>query len=87
MNVAIHIVREFVKGLLVAFYWAFPIYLQQTTGVGKYLWLFIVSFLLTGATLDHYETLAVAESALKRKPQDDEPRRVTVEDLYPKKED
>ena len=86
MNVAIHIVREFVKGLLVAFYWAFPIYLQQTTGVGKYLWLFIVSFLLTIATLDHYETIAVAEN-LKCKPEEDEPRRVTVEDLYPKKED
>ena len=86
MNVAIHIVREFVKGLLVGFYWAFPIYLQQTTGVGRYLWLFIISFLLTGATLDHYETLAVAESGLKCK-SEKKPERVKVEDLYPRKED
>ena len=85
MKVAIHIVREFVKGLLVAFYWAFPIYLQQTTGIGKYLWLFIVSFLLTGATLDHYETLSVSEN-LPRVGKDEE-HHVRVEDLYPKRED
>ena len=83
------IIREFIKLLLIMLFWAFPIYLWQVSQRSGYLWLFIVSFVLTCFTFTHYESLAESEGKEPEVKIDvpKEKHRVTVEDLFPHKEE
>lgn len=76
------IIRELTKTVLIVFYWLFPIWMWRTSQNGAYLWFFILSFLLTLSTFAHYESLLEKTDEPEVKP-----RRVTVEDLYPKNDE
>lgn len=77
----LNILREITKTVLILLYWLFPIYIVKMLENPRYLWLFIVSFLLTTLTLVHYENLA----GVPDKSSDPEEYKPTVDDLYPKK--
>lgn len=80
------IIQELLKVVLTAFYWMFPIYLQRVSSDGRYLWFFIVSFLLTCVTFSHYEALAEIQFHEDTPPSTDADNKpLRVEDLYPRK--
>lgn len=74
------IIRELAKVILIMFFWSFPIWMWRMSQNGSYLWLFILSFVLTCATFTHYESMMGRDV-------DDTPGRVTVDDLYPKRDE
>ena len=78
------IVQELVKALLTGFYWLFPIYMWQVSQNGRYLWLFIVSVLLTFITFSHHEILMETMCGEKKPEKEYRPK---VEDLYPKRDE
>lgn len=49
--------RELTKSLLIAFIWFLPIYVVRITGQNKFLWLFVMSFMIMMAIFNHYEDL------------------------------
>ena len=49
--------REIVKATLVIFIWFLPVYLVKLTGNVRFLWLFIMSFIVMMFIFSHYEEL------------------------------
>ena len=74
------IIQELAKVILIMFFWVFPIYMWRMSQNGSYLWFFILSFVLTCATFAHYENMNCKET-------DDISGHVTVDDLYPKRDE
>lgn len=92
MKTLLDIIRELAKVILLVFYWAFPLYMWNTTGNGNFLWLFIVSFVLTCVTLVHYENVTAMGvphdfTSIEDKIETPNHKRVSVEDLFPKEND
>lgn len=78
------IIREIAKVILIMFFWSFPIWMWRISQNGSYLWFFILSFVLTCATFTHYEVMMDRDVDVNV---DDAPGRVTVDDLYPKRDE
>ncbi len=52
-----HLIREISKLCMFIVTWAFPILLSQWNENNKFLWLFVLSVIVTGGVFSHYEEL------------------------------
>ena len=57
----VELFREIGKVCMFTLVWVFPIYLAQTNADSSYLWLFVISFILTFGIFGHYEDLRDTE--------------------------
>lgn len=58
----IHIFRELIKFCLTAMLWGIPVLLSWMNQNNHFLWLFVLSLLVTVGVLTHYEDLARIEA-------------------------
>ena len=56
------IVREIVKLIMFTIIWLIPVFLARWNSNNYYLWLFVVSALVTAGVFDHFEIIVYYES-------------------------